>query len=259
MTITKYDELFTLPELSFIGGTDKVLTFTAYDDAGALLNLTGATVQWTVCPFGIYNYPVIVKDGVIATVNTFTVSLLAADTQYLAGKYIQQVTINDFSGNTFRPGQGTIIILPAIGVNDGTFVTETTPPTPLVQYISHSQFIWTIEGTNIGAGDTGVKPFKFRIPYVGGGALIEEVYGQLGTAPVSADLHVDILKNGSSILSTPAYLVISTGATTSIRTSGISATPVSKNDYFQIELLQGDNTAADLVIHLRYKWTLTTA
>jgi hypothetical protein len=116
---TAYDSANALPELVFIAGTDKLLTFTCYQENTNLLNITSGTVVWLLCPYGQFNTTTLQKqtggDGVVInTANTFQVTLDAADTLALSGKYIQQVSITDFSGNTFRPSQGVVIILPAI-------------------------------------------------------------------------------------------------------------------------------------------------
>jgi hypothetical protein len=114
-TITSYDTLNSLPELSFIAGTDKVLTFTCYkEDQTTKLNLSSGPVYWKLCPFGSFTIETLYKTGVITGTGTFTITLTAAETLALRGKYIQQVIITDYYANTFRPAQGTVIILPAI-------------------------------------------------------------------------------------------------------------------------------------------------
>lgn len=125
----------------------------------------------------------------------------------------------------------------------------------MVQLVNHAQMLWSIEGANLST--TGVKPLKIRAPYVGTGATIEEVYLQLGTAPASTALRINVLKNGSTILSGTTYIEIATSSTTASRTTDFASTAMAKDDYFQIEVVQGDATAADLIVHLRYKWTLT--
>ena len=114
---TSYDQLFTFGEISFIAGTDKVMTFSTEDENGAPLDITGADVAWYLCPYGQYNNAVLYKEGVLATAYTFTITLDSEDTLSLSGKFIQQVVITDYLGNQFRPAQGNIIILPAIGQN----------------------------------------------------------------------------------------------------------------------------------------------
>jgi hypothetical protein len=113
---TSYDTLNSLPEFSFIAGTDKVLTFTCYKEGtiDTLLNLTGGAIEWTLCPFGSFTIETLEKAGAITGMGTFTVTLTAAETLALRGKYIQQVRVTDYYGNTFRPAQGTVIIQPAI-------------------------------------------------------------------------------------------------------------------------------------------------
>jgi hypothetical protein len=114
---TVYDDLYTLADLVFIGGTDKVLTFTCYAENGIdLLNLTSGVTSWRLCPYGEFSVNTLTKTGSISspgTLGVFTITLDAADTLLLNGKFIQQAIIQDFSGNTFRQ-QGVVIISPAI-------------------------------------------------------------------------------------------------------------------------------------------------
>jgi hypothetical protein len=115
MTTTSYDTLNNLDDLVLIGGTDKLLTFIAYHEDGVnLLNITGGSAEWRLCPYGEFSVNILHVHGTIATANTFTIQLTAAQTLTLAGKYIQQTIITDFYGKTFRPGQGVVLILPAI-------------------------------------------------------------------------------------------------------------------------------------------------
>ena len=115
---TSYDTLNNLPDLVFIGGTDKVLTFACFESNGLNpLNITGGSIAWYLCPFGQFTINTLTKTGSInspGTLGTFTVTLDTADTIVLRGKFIQQVIITDYIGNTFRPGQGIVLIQPAI-------------------------------------------------------------------------------------------------------------------------------------------------
>jgi hypothetical protein len=124
--------------------------------------------------------------------------------------------------------------------------------------VQHAQFIFTIESANLAVANQGVKPLKFRVPYVGAGAVIEEIYVQLGTTPGAANIRIDIHKNGATVNNTTAYVEIAVGDTTASRTTNfVGGGALAKDDYLQLELVQGDATAADLVVHVRYKWTLT--
>jgi hypothetical protein len=117
---TIYDLVNNLPTLTFVGGTDKSLIFTCYEENGLdLLNITSGTVKWLLCPYGQFSVVTLElstdTSGVTITdANHFTVTLDGADTYALSGKYIQQVDITDFDGKQFRPGQGFVLISPAI-------------------------------------------------------------------------------------------------------------------------------------------------
>ena len=112
---TVYETINVLPDMSFIGGTDKILEFTCYDDDGVtLLTITSGDVEWRLCPFGEFDVQTLEKTGTITTANKFTITLTAADTVNLSGKFIQQVFVTDFFGKTFVPGQGIVLISPAI-------------------------------------------------------------------------------------------------------------------------------------------------
>ena len=112
---TSYDILNNLEEKSFIGGTDQLYTFVCYQADGAnLLDISGGSAEWKLCPYGEFNVNILTKAGVLTDANTFTVTLNASDTLTLNGKYVQQVSVTDFYGNTFIAGQGTILIFPAI-------------------------------------------------------------------------------------------------------------------------------------------------
>ena len=110
----KNSDVYILPEISFIGGTDKVLTFTTYtEDNITLLTLYGIEIEWILTYYEYKEQVVLRKTGVPININNFTVTLNYDDTISLSGKFIQQPIITDFTGNIFRPAQGTVLILPA--------------------------------------------------------------------------------------------------------------------------------------------------
>jgi len=115
LSIISYDNLNNIAETSFVAGSDQVWTFTCYNTDGAtLLDITSGSVTWYLCPYGEPSIITLQKSGYIVTNHTFTVTLTATDTIDLDGKYLQQVSVTDYSGNTFRPGQGIVIVVPAI-------------------------------------------------------------------------------------------------------------------------------------------------
>lgn len=112
---TSYTDINSLDEFSIISGGTFTLEFTVYEeDTVNLLDLSGATILWVVSPYGQEDYNVIQKSGTVTGTGTFSVVLSPSDTEGLSGKYIHQPIITDFSGNIYRPAQGTILIIPQI-------------------------------------------------------------------------------------------------------------------------------------------------
>lgn len=115
---TIYENLNNLDVLELRAGSDKVLTVTCYQEDGVnLLNITGGTFVWKLCPYGQFDMNVLTIAGVIVVpeeLSKFTVTISKADTLSLSGKYTQQIEVTDNSGQTFTVGQGDVIIFPRI-------------------------------------------------------------------------------------------------------------------------------------------------
>jgi hypothetical protein len=123
--------------------------------------------------------------------------------------------------------------------------------------VMHSQIVFTVEGLYLGAIWQGVKPMRIRVPYVGAGATIEKITTELGTAVGVTAMRIAILNNGSNILTGTTYIETPVGQTYVTRTTNIT-TALALDDYLQWQLVQGDAQAADLVIRILYKWTMTS-
>ena len=110
---------YTLPEISFIGGSTQEFIFHAYDESKEAFSLTSCTAN-----LAIINYvnkggePLISKDMSITAddesasdvvYNVLKVTLLPSETVDLCGKYIYQITIKDVEDNT-EPKQGIMYI-----------------------------------------------------------------------------------------------------------------------------------------------------
>ena len=118
MSFISYAEINSLEEFPMIAGTDWVLTFTAYEDDGtSLADIGGGTVYWTLSPYGNPEYNALEIAGVIETQYTFSVTIPAASTETFSGKYLQQITIDSFFGQRYRPAQGILLILPRTPLN----------------------------------------------------------------------------------------------------------------------------------------------
>lgn len=112
---TSYAEINSLDEFSLIAGTTFTLEFSVYEQDGVnLLDMSGGTVSWVVCPYGQDDYNVLTKSGTVTGLGTFTIELIPSDTESLSGKYIHQPIITDFSGKLYRPAQGTMLVIPKI-------------------------------------------------------------------------------------------------------------------------------------------------
>lgn len=111
-----YAKLNSLEEFSFIAGNTYTLEFEVYDEDDAPSDLGGATIVWTLCPYGQPDYTILQKSGAIdvSMPSKFTVELDSADTDALSGKFIQQPVITAFGGQEYRPAQGVVLILPRI-------------------------------------------------------------------------------------------------------------------------------------------------
>ena len=108
-----FSDLNSLDEFGFIAGTTYTLYFTVYEADGVnLLDMGGATIKWTLSPYGQTDYNALELNGTITDVGKFKVDIPSSSTQSLSGKYVQQPVITAFTGEEYRPAQGVILILP---------------------------------------------------------------------------------------------------------------------------------------------------
>jgi len=107
------NDLYTLEQIQFIGGSTMMLEYSVYDSDGLPVDLNGATCQMKLRRYGSFGSDaVLTKDGTIITStdnNVFQVILSTADTLSLYGKFTQQVIVTDMSSKQFR-FQGIIVI-----------------------------------------------------------------------------------------------------------------------------------------------------
>lgn len=91
-----------LPDEEVIANSDLLLTFTAYDENGAVINLKGGKVFWYLSPAGDTDETILEKQGTLTDpVNgEFTVFIDNTDTVGLEGEYEQQIMV--FDSNTVR-------------------------------------------------------------------------------------------------------------------------------------------------------------
>ncbi len=120
----------------------------------------------------------------------------------------------------------------------------------------HQQAVFSVEGANLAADDQGTKPLRIYVHEVGLAGQFEEIFVAANTAPGSADLHINVLKNGSTIFAGDEYVTLSVGSGYAAR-ANFADDQVFKDDYLQFQLVQGDSVASDLTVHVRFKWEAT--
>ena len=84
---------------------------------------------------------------------------------------------------------------------------------------------------------------------------IEEIFIAADTKATGQAIRIDILKNGTSILNSPNYIELAVDTYTVSETS-FNDTILTKDDYLQWELIQGDAGVSDVSIHIRFQWEL---
>lgn len=114
MAASLYDEINCLAEFIMIGGDERTLNFTVYDENGTPVNLNSAVCIWKLAEYGNEDYAIVTKTGTVTGSNTWKVDLESTDTILLSGKYIQQPIVTEANGITHPTYQGYIIILPRI-------------------------------------------------------------------------------------------------------------------------------------------------
>ena len=137
--------------------------------------------------------------------------------------------------------------------------TNVWSPTSLSGIISktiHQQTLFSIEGANMGIGDLGTKPLRAYVHEVGLACVLEEVFVACNTPPSSTDLHIDILRNGSTVFLGDEYVTLPVGSGYAAR-ANFDDEQLLQDDYLQFQLVQGDSVASDLTVHIRYKWEAT--
>lgn len=116
MPQTSFDIINSLDEVVFIAGTPYTFDYHIYDENGAEVNITACTNKLKICYYGQPEVVIIDKEGEIISplTNAYRVVLSTTDSKLLSGKYIQQPTIIDITGEEYIGAQGVITIIPRI-------------------------------------------------------------------------------------------------------------------------------------------------
>lgn len=108
--------VYTLPEISFVGGETQEFNFHLKNSSGHDFDASGAQIDFAICNYSnktgvpLLNYtPTLLADetGVASVVHLV---IPKGDTAELSGKFIYQITIIDISGDAEIPNQGIMNI-----------------------------------------------------------------------------------------------------------------------------------------------------
>ena len=108
--------IYTLPEISFVGGESQSLFFNLRTREGNEFDATECTVDFAMIHYTnkngmpIFTKQADIKPGNSGVLSIAVVDILPEDTIDLYGRYVYQITISDFAGQTEIPGQGLIDI-----------------------------------------------------------------------------------------------------------------------------------------------------
>lgn len=109
--------IYTLPEISFVGGETQEFTFHLKNQQGFTFDASGSVSDFAICNYSnktgapLLNYtPTLVKDANNIE-SILNVTIPKEDTALLSGKYIYQITIIDAKGSAEIPGQGIFNIV----------------------------------------------------------------------------------------------------------------------------------------------------
>ena len=108
--------LYTLPEISFVGGETQEFNFHLKNKDGLPFDASGSSIDFSICDYSNKNgepllsySPTLLADE-SGVANVIILTIPKEDTATLAGKYIYQITIVDAGGSSEIPNQGIMNI-----------------------------------------------------------------------------------------------------------------------------------------------------
>ena len=108
--------LYTLPEISFVGGETQEFNFHLKNKDGLPFDASGSSIDFSICDYSNKNgEPLLSYSPTLLTdesgvANVIILTIPKEDTAMFAGKYIYQITIVDAGGNSEIPNQGIMNI-----------------------------------------------------------------------------------------------------------------------------------------------------
>lgn len=109
-------EIYTLPTVSFVGGSTQELRFRLKDKFGGIIDATGFTGNFAVCDYRFKDRTYLFQEDV-SFINDenkiksiLKVVVHPASTRSMYGKFVYQITIKDAAGKIGIPNQGIMNI-----------------------------------------------------------------------------------------------------------------------------------------------------
>ena len=65
-----------LSEFAFVAGTEQQLIFSVYDTTGSPIDLSTATLQWTMSPYGQPNTSVLLKSATVDPIDNYKMNVI---------------------------------------------------------------------------------------------------------------------------------------------------------------------------------------
>lgn len=108
--------VYTLPEISFVGGETQEFNFHLKDYKGDPFDASGSSINFAICNYSnktgtpLLSYtPTLLADEKGES-SVVILNIPKEDTASLSGKFIYQITIVDVTGNSEIPNQGIMNI-----------------------------------------------------------------------------------------------------------------------------------------------------
>lgn len=108
--------VYTLPEINFVGGETQTLDFHLKNTSGDAFDAYGANTNLSICNYSnkdgtpLLSYTPTILEDERGVASVLSVTIDGADTAGLSGKYVYQITIIDLEGKTEIPNQGIMNI-----------------------------------------------------------------------------------------------------------------------------------------------------
>lgn len=118
---------YTLPEISFVGGSEQIYNFNLKLPSGNVFDGVGYTANFSIINYSNKNGTPVISQTVTTTADTngkysiVSITLTSLDTVNLNGQYIYQITIVDVDSEAEIPNQGIMHI--ASNINK-SFITS---------------------------------------------------------------------------------------------------------------------------------------